>query len=440
MMRTQLIGRRTFIAGLAGLGASMFLPGRKAEALSFAPFSFAFISDCHLVTGVPDSFKLTQESQLFLQDAVKQVNSLAPDFLIFGGDQVDALGDDESNWQLFIDILQSLNCPWSFVLGERDVSGTMPVDKLKTYGRDWKGKGLTGDKSYWSQDLLPGVHVIGLDTSKANSVAGELSSEQLDWLQQDLNNNKRGIVIVVSHHPLLPPAPYDGGPPWDDYTIPSGASAREILNSSTNVRLAVSGHVYVSKVEREKDIWYVSSPALDVFPCAFRLFRVAGDGITVETYQIGYPALIKKARNTLAASSLALHYNDAHPADFLDLAEGDRLDQDVHLPFARGAAAEPIKHRNPPKQETVQPKEEKKEKGKKHKKEADKEKEEKGSGKKVKTDKEPDEKVPQAESEDAGASAAAKGQPHATEKESKKMKLPSFRGLFKKKEVQKPSE
>src|SRR5262249_10178449 len=164
-----------------------------------------------------------------------------------------------------------------------------------------------------SQDVLPGVHLIGLDTSRANTTVGDLTSDQLTWLQADLDANKRGIVIVASHHPLLSPAPFDGGPPWDDYVLANGATAREILNSSPYGRLAVSGHVYVSKIERERDIWYVSGPALDVFPCGFRVFHVDQQGITVETYQIDYPALVKKARANLAASTLALHYNANHP-------------------------------------------------------------------------------------------------------------------------------
>jgi hypothetical protein len=356
MDTSELIRRRTFLAGLAGLGTAMFLPFRSADAQVSKPFSFAFVSDCHLISRLPDTFKLTQESQLFLQDAIKQINKLAPDFVIFGGDQVELLGEDEANWQLFIDIVQTLNCPWSFILGERDVSGSVPVDKLKTYGRDWKGKGLPGDQSYWSQDVLPGVHLIGLDTSRANTTVGDLGSDQLAWLQADLDANKRGVVIVASHHPLLAPAPFDGGPPWDDYLLPQGATVREILNSSRYVRLVVSGHVYVSKIERERDIWYVSGPALDVFPCGFRFFQVDQEGIRVETYQVDFPALVKKARNNLAASTLALHFDNRHPAAFLDVVEGTRLDQNAELPFSKNGSIEPIKHRTPVKENPVQEK------------------------------------------------------------------------------------
>jgi len=348
MNRSLVIGRRQFLLGLAGFGTSYLLPNIPMPAEQVAPFSFAFVSDCHLVTGVPDSFKLTQESQLFLQNAVKQINALNPDFVIFGGDQVDCVGEEEANWQLFIDIVQSLKCPWFFILGERDVWGERPIDKLKTYGRDWKGKGLVGDKSYWSQDVLPKVHLIGLDTSLASSTVGELSSEQLSWLQQDLDGHNQDFIIVTSHHPLLPPAPFDGGPPWDDYVVRQGANAREILNSSNGVRLALSGHVYTSKIEREKDIWYVSCPGLDVFPCAFRYFLVDQHGITVETYQIDYPALVKKARNSLASSTLAFHYDSQRPNSFLDIAQGTREDQNARLPLLSGQPLEAIKRRNLP--------------------------------------------------------------------------------------------
>jgi 3',5'-cyclic AMP phosphodiesterase CpdA len=328
---------------MAGLGASLYLPGAWAANVQFQPFSFAYVTDCHLINGVPDSYRLTQESQLFLQNAVKQINAIGVDFVIFGGDQVEHPGVDEKNWQLFIDIAQSLNCPWQFVLGETDVSGLTQVDKLRTYGRDWKGRGLAGDKPYWSMDILPNVHVIGLDTARANSTEGFVSSEQLEWLQEDLRNARNRFVFVVSHHPLLPPPPFDSGPPWDEYLVPQAPNVREVLNTSADVRLALSGHVNVTKIEREKNIWYVSSPSLVVYPCAFRIFRINPERIDIETFGIEYPALVKKARASLAVSRLAYNYNSGKPATFLDIAYGDKLDNDASLSVGAGKVKAPYK-------------------------------------------------------------------------------------------------
>jgi hypothetical protein len=298
---------------------------------------------------------MLQESQLFFQDVVKTLNAEKLDFVMFGGDQVETPGADDAHWQLFLDVAQTLNVPWSFVLGEADVSGKRFIDKMRTYGPDWKGKGINTSNPYWSQSPLPGVHLIGLDTSKPNVPTGELTNEQLDWLKSDLAANTGKFTIVFSHHPLLPPAPFDGGPPWDDYIVPQGANARELLGSSKYVRLALSGHVHVSKIQQERDIWYIANPSLSVYPCGFRLFTVTPDQITVETYQVAYPALVKKARQILSSSQLAFKYNAAKPDTFAEVVEGSRLDQNALLPLASGASIQPLRVKRKKKEEEQPP-------------------------------------------------------------------------------------
>ncbi len=335
------MSRRTFLLGAAGLAfLKLPLPARASVGLS-EPFSFAVVSDVHLCNDRPDSFLLLKESQLFLQDAVRQLNDEKLDFIIFCGDQVEALGRNEANWQLFQDIAQGLNAPWSFLLGEHDLLEEMPVDKMKVYGPDWKHRGIEASKPYWSHNPVPGVHIICLDTSRPGSTTGDMGSKQLDWLKNDLESNKRRFTIVFSHHPLLPPAPYDGGPPWDEYILPPGPAVREVLGSSPYVKLAVSAHVYISKVQREKDIWYVSCPSLVVYPCGFRIFRVTADAIIVESRQIGFPALVKKAKKLLIGSSLAYRYDSVKPENFLELTCGGKVDHDALLPLTAGKEAQP---------------------------------------------------------------------------------------------------
>src|SRR5262249_44752140 len=227
----------------------------------------------------------------------------------------------------------------------------------------------------------PGVHIIGLDTSRANSSTGDVGPRQIEWLQKDLEKNKRKFIIVFSHHPLLPPPPYDSGPPWDEYICTQGPAVREVLGKSPKVRLAVSGHVHVSKVQQEGSIWYVSSPSLDVYPCAYRIFRVTPENITIETYQVNFPALIKKARKSMAESTLSYRYDQGKPERFLALLDGERTDNDVLLPLATGGTAQPL-----PKK--------KKKKGKPPQKEKPK-KEEKPPAKKGEPKKKPVEKKPE---------------------------------------------
>lgn len=364
------LSRRKFLLGAAAgvIGAS-FAPSLTLEcpqALAyepFAPFRFAYITDVHLTNLEPDSYELMHESQLFLQQLVKELNQEKVDFVMFGGDQVQSIGKDETNWQLFLDIVQGLTMPWAFVLGEADISGTASVDKIKTFGPDWKSEGIQTETPYWSHKLAqtPNVHLIGLDTSLPNTSVGGMSRRQLDWLKSDLADNKRFFTIIFCHHPLLPPPPYDGGPPWDDYVIPDGGAVREIIGGFPNVKLVISGHLHICKVQQENSVWHISSPSLVVYPCAYRIFNVEPDAVTMETRVIQFPALVKKAKKELIGSSIADRYSRSNPASFLEVVEGAREDQDAILPMVAGKSLQQYT----PKKQKPQP-QPKQDKGERH--------------------------------------------------------------------------
>ena len=329
-----MLSRRKFLLGMTGLSLSLSL-GEAHAYTPFEPFTFAYVTDVHLVNGKPDSYKLLQESQLFLQQLVKELNEEPIDFVMFGGDQVENVGRDQANWQLFLDCIQGLNAPWSFILGEQDISGEYALDKMKTFGPDWKSRNIETTMPYWAHTMSqnPGVHIVGLDTTLPNTTTGGVSPRQLEWLKKDLNANKKLFTIVFSHHPLLPPPPFDGGPPFEEYVIPDGGAVREVLAGFPQVKMVISGHVHVSKVQHEGGIWHISSPSLDVYPCAYRIFRVTPDSVTMETRQIEFPALIKKARKLLIDSNLASKYERGNPEAFVELIEGTREDRDAIISF-----------------------------------------------------------------------------------------------------------
>lgn len=385
------ISRRAFLGGLSGLAAlsALRLPLPPAEALpQFEPFSFIFVCDSHLVNGLPDTGeKLLKESQLFLQEVIKNFNVLKPDFVLFGGDMVETVGKDETNWLLFGELAQRLEVPWSFVLGERDVSGKIPPDKMRTFGGDWRGRGLENTTPYWSLNPVAGVHLIGLDTSVPNSDSGNVSEEQLAWLKTDLAANKNKFTIVFAHHPLLPPAPYDGGPPWSDYTVPNGADVREILGGSPDVRMVVSGHLYMNKIQIERDVWHISCAGLDVYPCQYKLIRVSRNGIVVESFAIPFPGLVKLARKALIDSNLAFKYDSKDRESFVRLCEGERVDQDALLSLQGGKAPQPLSKKDKQTLESggknakVDEKSKGKDKGKSKEKDKDKDTSKKSKGK-----------------------------------------------------------
>lgn len=326
------MSRRAFVTALASLPLINLATSETAAAASaIKPFSFVYLCDSHLCNGKPDNaYKMLQESQLFLQESIKGINALKPDFVVFGGDQVETVGKNEANWNFFLDVAQGLKCPWYFVLGEDDVvSERIPVDKQRQFGPDFKGRGITGSDTWWSLDPVDGVHLIGLDTSIANSTGGDISSQQLEWLKNDLSSNRGKFIIIVTHHPLLPPAPYDGGPPFDEYILPDGADVREILTS--DVKLVLSGHLYINKAQLERYTYHVSCAGLDIYPCQYKYFRVSKDSILMESFEVPMPKLVKRAEEALVASSLASKINQRKPAEVVELFRGQDEDQNAIL-------------------------------------------------------------------------------------------------------------
>lgn len=338
------INRRSFLTALAGLPLLSMAWGSEASAAATAnPFSFVYITDVHLVNGQPDNgIKMLQESQLFLQEIIKGVNALKPDFVIFGGDQVETVGNNETNWNFFLDIAQAINCPWYFVLGEQDVSGKIPVDKMNQFGPDFKGRGVSGSDPYWSADPVPNVHLIGLDTSKGNTNAGDMQEKQLEWLKSDLEANRGKFTMLVTHHPLLAPPPYDGGPPWDEYILENGSDVREIIGKFVDVRLVLSGHLFMNKAQLEREVFHVSCAGLNVYPCQYKYFKVSKDSIVMESFDVPLPKLVAKAEDALVASSLASKMNRRKPEAAAEMFKGAEEDQNALFTIVGPKSIKPL--------------------------------------------------------------------------------------------------
>ena len=110
----------------------------------------------------------------------------------------------------------------------------------------------------------------------------------------------------------------------------------------------------MSKIQQERDIWYVSNPSLCAFPCAFRIFHVTADDVTIETYQISYPALVKKAKQIFGTWQMAFKYNELKPETFADVAEGERIDQNCVIGLGTDGTQEVLKVKRKKREEPEQ--------------------------------------------------------------------------------------
>jgi len=173
------------------LGAQL---GSMKKAGASHQLSFVQISDSHMGFSKPANPDVVAT----LKAAVTKINALPdpPDFILHTGD-ITHLSTPEQ-FDTVEQILKSTNKEVFFVPGEHDVlndDGAMFRDR---YGRNSKGAG-------WYSFNQNGIHFIGLVNVmnlKAGGL-GNLGTEQLSWLEDDLRSVKHSTPIVVfAHIPL----------------------------------------------------------------------------------------------------------------------------------------------------------------------------------------------------------------------------------------------
>ena len=95
--------------------------------------------------------------------------------------------------------------------------------------------------------------------------------------------------------------------------VKNSLKVNDILERHPNVRLVVSGHHHVSKVETVGKITYVSDPAIVTYPCAFRSFTVTRDGISLQNIGLDDTATVNRAKELLISDPFAKMYDPAAP-------------------------------------------------------------------------------------------------------------------------------
>lgn len=226
-----MIDRREFLK-LAGLAGVVVVTGVGCSATDMAggssdEFHFIQLSDTHW------GFKgdaQNPDASGTLQKAVAAVNQLQaqPDFIVFTGDLTHITEDvNERRKRLgeFKEIVSELKVKnIRFMPGEHDGS----LDKSAAYRELFGATNYTFDHK--------GVHFIALDN--VSDPKGQLGTEQIQWLANDLRAQKAETrIIVLTHRPL-----FDLMPQWDWWTADAG-EAMKLLLLRQNVTVFY-GHIH----------------------------------------------------------------------------------------------------------------------------------------------------------------------------------------------------
>lgn len=193
----------------------------------------AQISDCHIVE--PGGLMADRADPADgLRAAVALINALdpQPDLVVASGDLVnDGLA---AQYDHLMDLLSPLRAPVVAIPGNHD-------DRSELRRRF---AGLPHGGPHDPLDYVIDGHevrLICLDTTIPGSHAGQVTAEQMGWLDQMLADQPTCPTIIVQHHP-----PFPTGLAWMDRDCGfTGAELEaEVLGRHTNVEAVISGHLH----------------------------------------------------------------------------------------------------------------------------------------------------------------------------------------------------
>ncbi|HTP04866.1 MAG TPA: metallophosphoesterase [Nitrospirota bacterium] len=316
-------------SGLAAMG-EMFIP--FAEAVEMPKFNFAHITDLHLDVRGESNWQYREKSVPLFIDALRQLGRLPKlKFVVFGGDQIHYGPNDKESLDVFQRWTAHLDMPLYILLGNTEVSPVSGVSKLgrDEYLKAWSGKGLRPGHSSWAFDPVSGVRVIGFDVTVDGKPYGEASLDDLKWLEKELKENQsKKLIVVFTHQLLMPTTAKDQTRSWSFWMVKNSKRVREVLEAHPNVRLVISGHHHVSKVETVGRITYVSDPAIVTYPCSFRSYSVSRAGIHLINIGLDDKAAVNRAKELLVSDPYAKMYSPNEPqkvaAYSLGLTDSDR--------------------------------------------------------------------------------------------------------------------
>lgn len=240
-------------------------------AASADNLAFVQISDVHFSTAKTNtSYRLLAESEELLDDALNQVNETPNvDFVMFTGDMIDTAY--EKQLMRFLPYANRLKCPWYAVFGNHDISiggylsKQLYLDILKSHN-----KNFVFSKPYYGFVPKKGYKVIALDCIINDRITanGQISEEQIEWLDNELSKSKKDIVLIFLHMPFIEPL---SSP---NHRILNADELLTVIEKYKNPIAIFSGHYHATKITQKENILHVSTPSLVSYPNAFRLIRI----------------------------------------------------------------------------------------------------------------------------------------------------------------------
>ena len=209
------------------------------------------------------------ESRELFQAAIDDINSLKDiDAIVSSGDNINR--PSKKDFFNFLKTSKQLKVPFYIAIGNHDVGLLGNSTKrfyINTMKKHYPHIKPEGKNTYYITDSIKGYKFIFLDgvIDAQLSAHGFFPKEQLVWLDNKLKTNENYKIIIVQHHPVVPP--FEGG----THDVVNSDEYLEILDKHKNVIAVLTGHYHCVKATIRNNVLHAAAPSLVQYPNAYRL-------------------------------------------------------------------------------------------------------------------------------------------------------------------------
>ncbi|MDH4330675.1 MAG: metallophosphoesterase [Candidatus Moranbacteria bacterium] len=219
----------------------VYLIKKNGSHVSGDIVKIGFVTDVEYSGGTRVNEKLGEKGLEYLENVINHFNQEAhPNVVVGGGDYI--VGSRTST-ELAKDELKEVLSIFDKSKGE--IFYSVGARDAQNIDLEYVLKKLHLENSYYSRDYK-GYRFVMLDT-----ISGEVSDEQLNWLEKEIDTEKP--VIIFSHQGVIESP---DGVVWKK-NLKNGKDVRNLLKEQKNILAVFSGNTGESYVGKESSIPYI---------------------------------------------------------------------------------------------------------------------------------------------------------------------------------------